>query len=259
MARSGADLVLLLSVITGEPTPAQIAPTDPRSLRVGLWLDDPAMVLDPIVRSAIEAWSAEVAADGVAIEPMVSPLHAETLLSTYNFLLMAHLAGGFPDKAWSRWAEKRDLAQAKMRKGAGPLSYPATILAATASHREWMRHDEIRHQLMGTIAKAFERYDVIVTPVAPVEPFVHDHSDFHRRQLTCSTGGKIDYAAMKTWVALATTCGLPATAIPAGHSPHGLPIGVQVIGPFGRDAQTLAAAMTLERAGGGYRAPPDVL
>jgi amidase len=106
------------------------------------------------------------------------------------------------------------------------------------------------------MARAFETYDVIVTPVTPVEPFFHDHSEFHHRRLSCSNGETVDYALMKTWVALATTCGLPATAIPAGVSTGGLPVGVQVIGPEGRDAQTLSAALALEQASGGYRAPP---
>lgn len=40
----------------------------------------------------------------------------------------------------------------------------------------------------------------------------------------------------------------PAVTVPAGVGPNGLPLGVQVIGRLGRDAETLAAAAVLEAA-----------
>lgn len=40
----------------------------------------------------------------------------------------------------------------------------------------------------------------------------------------------------------------PAVTVPAGFGPTGLPLGVQVVGRLGRDAETLAAAAVLEAA-----------
>jgi amidase len=255
MARSARDLILLLNIMSAGETPREIAPADPKGLRIGLWLDDPAMVLDAAVRTAIEVWAAEAEAAGFQVRTIKSPVDATTLLATYNMLLMSHLGAAFPEKARADLFRKRTAAQAKMRKGAGPLSYASTILAVTASHRDWILADETRHQMKAQMAQLFRKFDVIVTPVAPVEPFFHDHSEFSRRKLRCSNGQKIDYASMKTWVALATTLGLPATSIPAGFSASGLPVGIQVIGPEGGDARTLAVARALEETIGGYVAP----
>jgi Asp-tRNA(Asn)/Glu-tRNA(Gln) amidotransferase A subunit family amidase len=47
---------------------------------------------------------------------------------------------------------------------------------------------------------------------------------------------------------LFTLLGLPCVAVPGLRCPDGLPIGLQVVGPFARDAATLAAAGVLERA-----------
>jgi amidase len=53
---------------------------------------------------------------------------------------------------------------------------------------------------------------------------------------------------MLEWSALATTCGLPATAIPAGLAASGLPVGIQIIGPPGSDTLVIAVAEAIENA-----------
>jgi amidase len=58
------------------------------------------------------------------------------------------------------------------------------------------------------------------------------------------------------WADPATTCGLPATAAPIDLSPSGLPIGVQIIGPYLEDRTTIAFAELLEREFGGFVPPP---
>ena len=50
--------------------------------------------------------------------------------------------------------------------------------------------------------------------------------------------------------------GWPVAVVPAGRSPEGLPIGVQLIAGPGREDIALAAAAVVERALGGFREPP---
>lgn len=256
MARSARDLALLLHVMTAGATPRRIAPSDPKTLRIGLWLDEPAFHLDPEVRAVTEAWVERARAAGFDVRPLTAPVDGLALLETYNVLLMAQIASGFPEPIRERLYAERPAALAERRQGAAPLSYAATVLASTASHRDWLIADEARYQLKARIAQVFEGVDVIVSPTTAVAPFVHDHSDFNHRQLRTSDGGAIPYNSMMMWIALATVCGLPATAMPAGFTPVGLPVGVQIIGPERGDAATLAAAQALEAALGGYVAPP---
>lgn len=51
--------------------------------------------------------------------------------------------------------------------------------------------------------------------------------------------------------------GLPATAVPLGLNDRGLPLGVQVAAAHGADHRTVAAAIELERAFGGWVAPRE--
>jgi amidase len=55
---------------------------------------------------------------------------------------------------------------------------------------------------------------------------------------------------------LATAPGLPATAVPIARSQTGLPIGVQIVGPYLEDRTTIAFAEHLEREFGGFVPPP---
>ena len=55
---------------------------------------------------------------------------------------------------------------------------------------------------------------------------------------------------------VATVAGQPATAMPIGLTRSGLPIGVQVVGPYLEDRTPLRFAELVARELGGFRAPP---
>jgi amidase len=56
---------------------------------------------------------------------------------------------------------------------------------------------------------------------------------------------------------VATVAGLPATVAPIDRSDGGLPIGVQIIGPYLEDRTTIRFAELIEHEFGGFVAPPD--
>ena len=58
------------------------------------------------------------------------------------------------------------------------------------------------------------------------------------------------------WPGIATLPGLPATAIPTGFAPDGLPVGVQIVGPWLEDRTPLKLADLIEREFGGFVPPP---
>jgi amidase len=258
MARSARDLRLLLSVLEAGALAARTqAPPEVGSLRIGLWLDQPEFALDPEVRTVLEAFGAQLRREGADVTPIASPVAAETLLAAYRTLLAALLAQDMPSAQLSAMQRIRGPARLAMRMGAGPDSWAALALDYTASHLEWLAADETRARIGAQIRGVFNKFDVILAPINPVAAFPHDHRPFQRRILTLSDGAKLPYLAMLRWIALATACGLPATAIPAGQTATGLPVGAQLIGPRGADARTIAIAEAIEERLGGFIAPPE--
>jgi amidase len=61
---------------------------------------------------------------------------------------------------------------------------------------------------------------------------------------------------MLHWIAMATALHLPATAVPAGLTGSGLPVGAQLVGPQGGDSRTLAIAQAIDENVRGFQPPP---
>jgi len=255
MARSVRDLQLLMRVLADVPT----APAPSlRDLKLGLWLDEPTFPLDAPVRTVITDFAGRLQHDGVAVDPIASPLPARAMVSTYMTLLAAILGAGEPPAVRAFFDLLRGPAKIAEACGAGPLSWAHGALGYTARHHEWLAANETRARLKADLAGVFERHDVILSPVAPTAAFSHDHAPGWQigRRLAMSDGRRIGYLELVDWIALATLCDLPATVIPVGLTPGGLPVGVQVIGRPGSDAATLATAAALETVAGGFRPPP---
>jgi amidase len=149
-------------------------------------------------------------------------------------------------RGWARW---------QMGRGAGPTSNAAMTLAYTATHREWMAADAVRARLRHEIGEVFTRFDAILAPITPVTAFAHDHRPFGERQIIID-GAPSPYGGLPLWSSIPTPTGNPATAMPIGLDDAGLPIGMQIIGPFLADHTTIAFAGLVEREFGGFVAPP---
>ena len=255
MARSARDLRLLLSVLEEGPMAAKAPAAELEGLRVGLWLDEPGFPLDPEVRTVIEAFAQKLRACGCAVES-VRPVDGPALLEAYRRLLAPLIAEDMPPALRDRMAAMRGWARLAQRLGGSPAAWGTQILNHTATHAEWLAADEARARFAHHMRGVFERHDVLVAPIAPVAAFAHDHAPFGSRRLHLSDGRTIAYGSMLNWISLATACGLPATAYPAGHTASGLPVGVQIIGPRGGDSRVLSVAQAIEEELGGFVPPP---
>ena len=108
------------------------------------------------------------------------------------------------------------------------------------------------------MAEFFRDVDALLMPVAVVPAIPHDHSEPFPERVIRVDGGD---AAIHRLVRLDRA---GDADVPAGHRrsgrPHGvgLPVGIQIVGPYLEDRTTLAVARLVEELLGGFVPPPGV-
>jgi amidase len=133
----------------------------------------------------------------------------------------------------------------------------AAARANAARHRDWLHAHERRERIRARWAAFFRDHDVLLCPVMLTPAFVQDAREFTARRLQVD-GVKRSYMENIEWPALVTMALLPSTVIPVGRTAGGLPVGVQIVGPYLEDRTTLAFARAAERELGGFTPPPDL-
>jgi amidase len=262
MARSAADLALVLDVIAG-PDPLEAGTAyklalppprhaDLRGFRVLLIDTDPVMPTDKNVRAGIEKLAANLGKAGVTIT-RTSPLLPDFAASSrlYMRMLMSFLAASFAPDIYA------GATAAAAKLSPDDISLAAERLRGIAlSNRDWVTADGGRARLRAQWRELFKTFDAVICPVMPTPAYLQDQSpDQELRRITID-GKDYPYPDQLAWPGIATLPGLPATAIPLGLSPEGLPVGVQIVGPWLEDRTPLKLAELIERAFGGFVPPP---
>jgi amidase len=261
MARSAADLALLLDAIAGPdpleagkayrldlPAPRHTALKDFRVLVID---SNPVMPTDSVVRGSIEKLAANLAKAGVKVERQ-SKLLPDFAASSrlYMRILMSFLAASFAPDFYEG-----------AKQAAAALPENDTSLAAerlrgiALSHRDWLMADSGRTRIRAQWRELFKTFDAVICPIMPTPAYPHDHSPEQAKRRITVDGKEHVYPDQLAWPGIATLPGLPSTAIPTGFAPDGLPVGVQIVGPWLEDRTPLKLAELIEREFGGFVPP----
>ncbi|MEV4152600.1 amidase [Nocardia salmonicida] len=262
MARTARDLTLLLDVMAG-PDPLTLGKAYELTLpparherlddfRVLVLDEHPLIGTGIAVRAGVNRVADALVDSGARVErhSALLPDLAEAA-TIYMQLLFAGSGAGLPVEAYEQ-----------LRTQAAALSTHDQSLGATRlrgmafTHRDWVEANNRRELHRHGWRELFAEFDAVVCPITPTPAFPHDHDpDLLGRRIDID-GVEYPYLDQLVWAGLATMPGLPATAIPTGLSPEGLPVGVQLIGPMFEDRTPLRLAELLEQKIGGFRAPP---
>jgi amidase len=221
-------------------------------LRVLLIDTDPVMPTASSVRSAIDKLTENLGKAGVTVT-RTSPLLPDFAASTrlYMRMLMSFLAASFTPEIYA------ETVAAAAQLPPDDTSLAAERLRGVAlSHRDWLIAGGARTRLRAQWRELFKTFDVVICPVMPTPAYPHDHSPDQEVRRINIDGKDYVYPDQLSWPGIATLPGLPATAIPIGLSPEGLPVGVQIVGPWLEDRTTLKLAELIEREFGGFVLPP---
>jgi amidase len=263
MARGAADLALALDVIAGPDEeragigyrlalrPARHE--DLKSFRVLVIDAHPLVPTSAAVRTAFDRLSQRLARAGVKVahgSPLLPDLADSARL--YMRLLLSNQAGNWSPDLYD---QARSAAQV-LTPDDKSLAAERTR-GAVMSHRDWIAADVARARLQQQWSALFREWDVVLCPPTPTPAIPHDHSlpqEARRIDIDGKASPYLD--TFLVWAELATSPGLPATAAPIDRSDTGLPIGVQIVGPYLEDRTTIAFAELLEREFGGFVPPP---
>lgn len=235
LARTASDLELALDVLVGpdagEATAWRLALPPARRARLS---DYRVMILDDHPAAATDA---EVAAALRGLADRLSEAGADVRRDV----------AGLPDLANAHqvYGAMLDAAMTRGAPGATPISAHA-----------WMDLIDAQTHIRRAWAALFQEIDVVLAPAFGVVAFPHDDTPNPMARIHVINGRETPYMAQVAWPGIATLANLPATAAPIGSTTSGLPIGVQIIGPYLEDRTTIGFAGLLEQAFGGFRRPP---
>ncbi len=260
MARTVEDCALGLELLAGpdrwngDAWRLELPPATAGELgdyRVGLWVDDPACPVASDVRRLIEEAAEKLAGMGAKVDDTVRPdVTFASAAATFDALLAAALSGGYPKASFERMASGSD----EVDGDDDEVSRTRRLTAMR--HREWLSHNECRLQHRQRWAELFESWDVMLLPVMPVPAIPHDHSTPMVARTIDVDSEQHPYVHLMHWVGIVGEAHLPSTVVPVGLTAGGLPVGVQVVGPYLHDCTTLDLARRLLDLLGGVPRPP---
>lgn len=255
MARDVDDLALGLDVLAGpdswhgvayrlELPPARHASL--RDYRIAVWLDEPTAPLDTDVRNLLGEAAKELESAGARVDHAARP-DFEFAYATDVFadLLTLAMCASYSRDELERLAEQA--------RGGDPRAVAAARPAQR--HRAWLSANERRLQLRQKWHTFFADWDAVLLPTLPTAAIPHDHSPMDTRTILVN-GEPRPYFDQARWVGLTGVAYLPATVVPVGLTREGLPVGIQIAGPFLEDRTTLDLARRLCETTGGFQRPP---
>jgi amidase len=261
MGRSADDLALALTAMAGPdeidaegwrlelPAPRRRALRD---FKVAVMLTDPVSETDVEVQDRIQAVADFLSRRRAKVSDRARP-DIDTAQShrVYIQLLRGATCGRLTP------AEFRAQAEAAGRLAPDDDSYYARMIRAnTQPHHEWHAANEARHRLRWKWVEFFREWDVLICPVAATAAFPHDHVGERYERTISVNGRRVPTTDQLFWAGLGGVVFLPGTVAPAGFTPGGLPVGVQIVGPQYGDRTTIELAKLLEREFQAFVPPP---
>lgn len=269
MARSAEDCALMLQAMAGfdakdstsveQPVPDYSASLNDslKGLRIGLPREYFGAGLDSATAEAIQAAVQQFQALGAEVREISLP-NAELAIPAYYVIAPAEASSNLSRFDGVRFghrcdnpADLTDLYKRSRAEGFGAevkrrIMVGAYALSAGYYDAYYLQAQKIRRLIKNDFIAAYEQVDVILCPTAPTPAF--------------RIGEKIDDPVSlyltDIYTITANLAGVPGIALPAGFA-NGLPIGMQLLGPYFSEARLLNIAHQYQQHSDWHTRTPD--
>jgi aspartyl-tRNA(Asn)/glutamyl-tRNA(Gln) amidotransferase subunit A len=262
MARTAEDCALLLSAMCGPDAdrdstsldvPAEdftkSLETDLKGLRIGIPKEFFGDGLAADVRAAVDGALAALTRLGASLVPIslprtelsipvyyiIAPAEASSNLSRFDGVKFGHRARDFTDLESMYKQTRAEGFGAEVKRRIMTGTY---VLSHGYYDAYYLQAQKIRRMIADDFQNAFRQCDVIAGPVAPRVAWKLGEN---------ANDPVADYLA-DIFTLPASLAGLPGMSVPAGFGAHGMPVGLQLIGNYFKEAQLLNVAHRLQQA-----------
>lgn len=248
MARTIADVNLMFRTLSGQDPHDPVSPPVPlrepnlqdlRANTIGYFEDDGLVHVTPETRAAVNAAAQALRGAGFRVEAF-RPRTLEQLRKLWWTFFVQCGAMFYASAIAGKEEHLSPIFNEFLRiAGARPHFSAADLLSA------WAELDLLRAKTLEEMSS----HPVLLCPVASIPAFRHGERSW------AIDGRTVEYLDAVRHTQWFNTLAAPAAVMPVGHSPEGLPIGVQIIARPFEDETALGIASIVDGAFG-YRPPP---
>src|SRR5688572_1103110 len=253
IGRTVADTALLLSAMAGPDPRIPLSQPEPgrifarplgrnfRRVKVAWTSDFGGLPMDPRVTAVVQSQRAAFESLGCTIVQACPDFSGAT--EAFETLRAIAFAQRYAPLLAARRADLKDTVIWNIEQG---LALDGASVA---------RASALRSELFSRMQAFLGRYEFLIGPVNQLPPFPVEN-EWPREVAGARMHNYLDWMKSCYYV---TITGHPAISVPAGFTPDGLPVGIQVVGRYGDDFGVLQLAHAFESATAVWKRRPGVV
>lgn len=231
---------------------------DADGLKIGLPRDYFTEGLDPEIKNAVYAAADELCKKGAVVEEFDLGM-VEYAIPAYYIIASAEASSNlerFDGVKYGYRTEKytdlHNMYKKTRSEGFGPevkrrIMLGSFVLSSGYYDAYYVKALKVKALIKKAYDQAFEKYDVIMGPVAPTTAL----------KMGESLSDPIKMYLGDVYTVPVNLAGLPGISLPCGYDKNGMPIGLQLVGDAFHEKEIIRAAYAFEQTGK-YRRPPMV-
>jgi aspartyl-tRNA(Asn)/glutamyl-tRNA(Gln) amidotransferase subunit A len=170
----------------------------------------------------------------VAVYYVVATAEASSNLARYDGARYGYRSKN-PETIWQMYGETKDegFGQEVKRR----IMLGTYVLSSGYYDAYYLKAQKVRTLVKQDFIEAFKKVDVILTPTSPTPAF----------KMGEKTEDPLQMYLSDIFTISVNLSGIPAISIPCGFTKSGLPIGLQILGPFFAEDRVIQAAYAFEQ------------